>query len=399
MGYKAEEVKKVLGNGVEYFYQENPKGGTGEAVLCAKDFLKGGYTLIVNGDTPLLRESSVSSLLKYAESLKDFDGIVCVFYTQNPQGYGRVLLEGDRVLKIVEERDASYEERRINLVNGGLYLFRDESLKEALKKVKRSPVTGELYLPPVVEFMKEVKAFFFEDETELMGVNNRWELSVAENLLRLRINQELALKGITIHSPESVYIEEGVQIEEEVEIFPNTYIGGKTFIGRETTVGFGSVIKNCKIGRGVKIYEYSLIEDSKVEDFAKVGPFCRIRFNTLVGKGSEIGNFVEVKNSQIGEGVKAKHLAYLGDATLKNKVNVGAGVVFANYDGKRKYKTLVEEGAFIGSNSLLVAPLKLGKYSYVAGGSVITKDIPGGALAVERSPLKILEGKGERKLK
>lgn len=244
----------------------------------------------------------------------------------------------------------------------------------------------------------KVKSFMAEDPSEIFGVNTRWDLALAENMTRLRIIQEWSEKGNTIHQPESVWIEPDVLLEGNVEIYPDVMLRGNTRLGKNVVIGKGCVLENAHVGDGATLEPYSIVKNSRVEAEAVVGPFAHIRDGSLIGKKSHIGNFVEVKKSSIGEDVKAKHLSYIGDAVLENRVNIGAGVVFANFDGKRKHQSHVGQGAFIGSNSLLVAPLKVGSHSFVAGGSVITKDVPDGDLAITRPRLRILKGKGREKI-
>jgi bifunctional UDP-N-acetylglucosamine pyrophosphorylase/glucosamine-1-phosphate N-acetyltransferase len=231
-----------------------------------------------------------------------------------------------------------------------------------------------------------------------LGVNTRWDLAVAENVIRLRILQHWAEKGNTVHQPESVWIEPDVSLDGNVEIYPHVMLTGKTKIGKNCVIGKGSIIENSVIEDDVLIEPYSVIRNSKVMSKAHIGPFAHIRDESAVGEESHIGNFVEVKKSVIERDVKAKHLAYIGDAHIGNSTNIGAGVVFANFDGKKKHQTHVGSNAFVGSNSLLIAPLKVGDFAYIAGGSVVNKDVPDGDLAISRPSLKLLKGKGKEKL-
>ena len=412
VGYKAEEVKDALGDEVTYLHQRDPKGGTGDAVLSAMEFWKDheGYLLVVNGDSPLILPETVRNLQRFVHMVEEYEGVkiscaVLTTFLSDPTGYGRVIKEEgtDRILRIVEERDATPEERAVREVNAGLYAFFAPHLKEVLPEVGPSEATGEIYLTEVVSLMTsrgmEVRSFMATDPTEALGVNTRWDLSIAENVLRLRIIRFWSDRGVTFHLPETVWLDPDVTLGEEVEIEPDVTLKGKTKVGPGVRIGRGSYVENASIGEGVTVLPYSVVIGATVEPGATVGPFSHIREGTVVGQKAEIGAFVEVKRSRIGSGVKAKHLAYIGDAEVGEGANIGAGVVTANYDGKKKHKTFIGKGTFVGSNSLLIAPVSLGNESYVAGGSVITKDVPEGALAVSRSPMRLFEGKGRRKLK
>ena len=394
VGHQKERVMEAVGSEVSFYYQENPKGGTADAVLSALDFFKDydGYVLIINGDSPLVSAQTLKNMQRFIHMVEEYEkvslaGVVLTSHLSDPTGYGRIIKEKgtDRILRIVEEKDASPEEKRITEVNGGVYAFRADLLQRTLPKIKPSEATGELYLPEVVRILSEegmeVRSFMASEPTEILGVNDRWELAIAENIIRLKLIRFWSERGVTFHIPESIWIEPEVELSHDVEVFQGSVLSGKT-----------------KVGEGARILPYSIIEDSQIERGATVGPFARIRNNTIVEEGAEIGNFVEVKNSRIEKGVKAKHLAYIGDADVGEGSNIGAGAVTANYDGKKKHRTVIGKGAFIGSNSLLVAPIKIGDLSYIAGGSVITKDVEAGDLVVERSPIRVFKGKGKEKL-
>lgn len=412
VGHGAEEVKEAFeGENLKFYIQKNPKGGTADAVLAAKDFFSSydGYVLVINGDSPLVSGETIRNMQQFVYMVQAYEGIklggvVLTSYLQDPTGYGRIVKEqgSDRVLRIVEEKDATPEEKTIREVNGGTYLFYAPLLIEALFNIKPSPVTGELYLTDVVEYINnkgyEVRSFMAKEPTEVLGVNTRWELALIENIIKLKIIKYWAERGVTFHSPETLWIEPDVSLETDVEIYPDVMLRGRTKVKKGTVVGKGSVLKNVLVEENCEIREYSIIEESVIRSGAVVGPFARIRNNSEIGEDAEIGNFVEVKESKVGRGVKAKHLAYIGNTTLGDNTNVGAGVVFANYDGKKKHESIVGKNAFIGSNSLIVAPIKIGEWSYIAGGSVITKDIPDEALAVSRAELKVLEKKGKKLL-
>ncbi len=410
VGYKSEQIKNYFGDSYLYFHQSNPKGGTGDAVLSAIEFWRNyeGYMLVINGDSPLVRTNTIKGMLRYIHLVEEYESIklsalLLSAQLPDPTGYGRVVKDQEgNVLKVVEEKDASSEEKLIKEVNGGVYLFYCPHLLEALFKVKPSQKTGEVYLTEVFRIMAQmgytVRSFMAEDPTEILGANTRWELSIAENVIRLGILQGWAEKGNTLHQPESLWIEPEVELQGDVEVYPDAMLIGNTKIGKGVKIGKGSIVENSIVEDGAIIEAYSIVRNSHIKAGAIVGPFAHVREKSLIGKESHVGNFVEVKKSFLGERTKAKHLAYIGDAEIEEDVNVGAGVVFANFDGKRKHPSYVGKGAFIGSNSLIVAPVRIGSYSFVAGGSVITKDVPDGDLAISRPKLKILKDKGKKKL-
>ncbi|WP_333784480.1 bifunctional UDP-N-acetylglucosamine diphosphorylase/glucosamine-1-phosphate N-acetyltransferase GlmU [Thermocrinis sp.] len=412
VGHQAEEVKKVFEEkeNVLFFYQKNPKGGTADAVISAIDFWRDyqDYLLVINGDTPLVKTQTIKNMQRYIHLVEEYENVklsalILSSFLPDPTGYGRIVKDDQgNVIKIVEEKDASFEEKQIKEINGGVYLFYSPHLLSVIFSLKPSPASGELYLTEAINLMSKrgyiVRSFMAEEQVEVMGVNNRWELAIAENVIRLRILEKLAKEGNTIHQPETVWIEPDAKLESDVEIEPGVAIIGNSRIGKGVRVGRGSIIQNSTLEEGVIVEPYSIVRDSHVKSRAVVGPFAHIRNQSVIGEESHIGNFVEVKASNIGNHVNAKHLAYIGDATIGNRTNVGAGVVFANYDGKRKHQSYVGENVFIGSNSLIIAPIQLGSYSYIAGGSVINKNVEEGDLAIARPRVRIMKGKGKEKL-
>ena len=412
VGHQAEEVKKVLEgeDGIFFFHQENPKGGTADAVISALDFWRDyqDYLFVINGDSPLVKSQTIKNMQRYLQLVEEYENIklsalLLSGFLPDPTGYGRVVKDqGGNVIKIVEEKDATVEEKQIREINGGVYFFYCPHLLDVIFFIQPSLKSGELYLTEAIALMHKkgyvVRSFMAEDQAEVMGVNNRWELAIAENVIRLRILEELAKEGNTIHQPETVWIEPSVVLEGEVEIEPGVALRGNTKIGKGVRIGRGSVIENSVVEEGAIIEPYSIIRDSHIKSGAVVGPFAHLRNHSVIGESSHIGNFVEVKASEIGSHVNAKHLAYIGDAQIGDRTNIGAGVVFANYDGKQKHQSKVGKNAFIGSNSLIIAPITLGDYSYIAGGSVINKNIEEGDLAIARAELRILKGKGKEKL-
>ena len=412
VSHQAEEVEKVFEgeDGIFFFYQKNPKGGTADAVISALNFWRDyhDYLLVINGDSPLVKSQTIKNMQRYIQLVEEYENIklsalLLSGFLPDPTGYGRVVKDQNgNVIKIVEEKDATIEEKQIREINGGVYFFYCPHLLNVLFSIQPSPKSGELYLTEAIALMHKkgyvVRSFMAEDQAEVMGVNDRWELAIAENVIRLRILERLAVEGNTIHQPETVWIEPSVVLEGEVEIEPGVALRGNTKISKGVRIGRGSVIENSVVEEGAIIEPYSIIRDSHIKGGAIVGPFAHLRNHSVIGEGSHIGNFVEVKASEIGSHVNAKHLAYIGDAQIGDRTNIGAGVVFANYDGKQKHQSKVGQNVFIGSNSLIIAPITLGDYSYIAGGSVISKNIEEGDLAIARARLRILKGKGKEKL-
>lgn len=299
----------------------------------------------------------------------------------------------------MEEKDASPQERSIKEVNTGIYIFYAPYLAEVIDQLENDNAQNEYYITDVIRLLrkkgKEVHSLIIPDPTEAIGINNRWDLARAENIMKMQYLSFWALNGATIHSPETVWIEFDVDLSKDVEIFPNVMLRGSTQIGEGTVIESNCIIKNSRIGKNVKILANTVIEDSVIQDNAVVGPFSRIRNNTVVGSEAVIGNFVEVKNSKIGDRTNVRHLSYIGDAEVGNDVNIGAGTITCNYDGFKKHKTVIKDKAFIGSDTMLVAPVTVGEEAITGSGSVITKDVPDKALAVERSAQKIIPNYAE----
>ncbi len=415
IGHEKEQVRKAINCDGCAFVEQDEQLGTGHAVSLAKKHLEGfdGLVLIINGDTPLIKGETLKNAVKYMEALIRYEGasasdfrgyrnenvagVVLTARVPNPYGYGRIIKDGNHIIqRIVEEKDATPDEQQINEVNSGIYIFYAPYLINVLDKIENKNAQGEYYLTDVISLLKEegkdVYALQIPDYTEIIGVNDRWELSNVEKILKTQYMHFWAINGTTFHNPESIWIEFDVDLSQDVEIFQNVSIKGNTTIGEGTVIGENCVIKNSKIGKNVHILPNSIIEDSVIEDGAVVGPFARLRNSTVIKKGANIGNFVEVKNSTIGENTNAKHLSYIGDAYIGNNVNIGAGTITCNYDGYKKYRTVIKDNAFIGSDTMLVAPITVGEGAVTGSGSVITKDVPDRALAIERNQMKIIEG-------
>jgi bifunctional UDP-N-acetylglucosamine pyrophosphorylase/glucosamine-1-phosphate N-acetyltransferase len=389
VGHGAEKVKSELGEQTLYVLQEQQLG-TAHAVLQAAQYLEGkeGTTIVVCGDTPLITSETFEKLLKHHLETKA-KATILTAEADDPTGYGRVIRnEEGLVEKIVEHKDATESERLVTEINTGTYCFDNASLFEALKHVNNDNAQGEYYLPDVIEILKEkgeiISAFQTDSFEETLGVNDRIALSQAELIMKRRINQKHMKNGVTIVDPDNTYISADAEIGQDTVIYPGTVIIGKTVIGEECEIGPNSEIKDCQIGHNTNI-RHSVVHDSQIGNQVNIGPFAHIRPASVIDDGVKIGNFVEVKKSKIGKESKASHLSYIGDAEVGNGVNLGCGSITVNYDGKNKYLTKIEDGAFIGCNSNLIAPVTIGEGAYVAAGSTITDDVPGSALSIARA--------------
>ncbi|MFF2501659.1 bifunctional UDP-N-acetylglucosamine diphosphorylase/glucosamine-1-phosphate N-acetyltransferase GlmU [Peribacillus sp. NPDC058075] len=389
IGHGAEKVQEQLGDSCKYALQEQQLG-TAHAVMQAESVLsaKSGTTLVICGDTPLIKAETMKELIALHEQ-SQAKATILTAYADNPAGYGRVLRgEGGLVEKIVEHKDASDEERYVKEINTGTYCFDNQALFNALKKVSNENVQGEYYLPDVIEILKQegevVTAFQSSDFEETLGVNDRVALSQAEQILRKRINETHMRNGVTIIDPLTTFIEADVQIGQDTVINPGSFIKGKSIIGQDCLIGPNTEISNCEIGDGTEVLQ-SVVHESSIGSFVKIGPFAHVRPQSDIKDSVKIGNFVEIKKTVFGKGSKASHLSYIGDAEVGENVNIGCGSITVNYDGKNKYLTKIEDNVFIGCNSNLVAPVTVGEGAYVAAGSTITQDVPQDALSVARA--------------
>ncbi|MFC4620363.1 bifunctional UDP-N-acetylglucosamine diphosphorylase/glucosamine-1-phosphate N-acetyltransferase GlmU [Camelliibacillus cellulosilyticus] len=385
----AETVREAIDGKTEVVVQDEQLG-TAHAALQAEPYLANheGTTVVLYGDTPLITAKTIENLI----DLHEREGVAATVLTaiaDNPTGYGRVLRDHTgHVAKIVEEKDTTDEEKPIKEINTGIYCFDNRKLFEALTKVDNNNAQNEYYLPDVLTILQEegdvVAAYQADVFEETMGVNDRKALAEAERLMRKRINDDWMLAGVTIIDPNQTYISPEAKIERDTIIYPGTTISGTTVIGEGCEIGPNSDISNAQIG-AYTIIKHSVVTESIIEDYVQIGPFAHIRPQSEIKDHVKIGNFVEIKKAQIGAGSKASHLSYVGDAEIGKDVNLGCGSITVNYDGKNKFVTKIEDGAFIGCNSNLVAPVTIGKEAYVAAGSTITDHVPGDALAIARS--------------
>jgi bifunctional UDP-N-acetylglucosamine pyrophosphorylase / glucosamine-1-phosphate N-acetyltransferase len=390
----ADEVIQAAGPGVRAVVQRE-RLGTGHAVLQARQDSGDGAILVLPGDMPLLTAETIERLVSHHATT----GAAATILTANveaPHGYGRVLRQRGRVTRIVEERDATDDQRRVSEINTAVYCFDARRLWPALEAVQPDNDQGEYYLTDVIGVLSRagarVEAVAVPDPAEAQGVNDRRQLAAVAAVQRRRILEALMEAGVTLLDPASTYIEDTVTIGPDSVVYPNVVIEGATEIGAECVIGAGCQISASRLADRVTLKPYCVLSAAVIEEEAQLGPFCHLRPHVHVGARARIGNFVEVKQSRIGRGAKANHLAYIGDATVGEHVNIGAGAITCNYDGDRKSPTVIGDGAFIGTNASLVAPLTVGEGAYIGSGSVITKDVPPGALAVERSTQVVKEG-------
>nr|WEZ28760.1 bifunctional UDP-N-acetylglucosamine diphosphorylase/glucosamine-1-phosphate N-acetyltransferase GlmU [Bacillus subtilis] len=389
VGHGAEEVKKQLGDKSEYALQAEQLG-TAHAVKQAQPFLadEKGVTIVICGDTPLLTAETMEQMLK-EHTQREAKATILTAVAEDPTGYGRIIRsENGAVQKIVEHKDASEEERLVTEINTGTYCFDNEALFRAIDQVSNDNAQGEYYLPDVIEILKNegetVAAYQTGNFQETLGVNDRVALSQAEQFMKERINKRHMQNGVTLIDPMNTYISPDAVIGSDTVIYPGTVIKGEVQIGEDTIIGPHTEIMNSAIGSHAVIKQ-SVVNHSKVGNDVNIGPFAHIRPDSVIGNEVKIGNFVEIKKTQFGDRSKASHLSYVGDAEVGTDVNLGCGSITVNYDGKNKYLTKIEDGAFIGCNSNLVAPVTVGEGAYVAAGSTVTEDVPGKALAIARA--------------
>jgi bifunctional UDP-N-acetylglucosamine pyrophosphorylase/glucosamine-1-phosphate N-acetyltransferase len=391
---QADEVVQVAGADVRAVVQRE-RLGTGHAVLQAREECGPGPILVLPGDMPLLTVETIERLVTHHGAT----GAAVTILTanvDNPTGYGRVLRQRGRVARVVEERDATDDQRKVTEINTAVYCFDARRLWAALDEVRPDNDQGEYYLTDVIGILSRtgarIETVMVPDAMQAQGVNDRRQLAAVAAIERQRILDALMEGGVTILDPASTYIEESVTIGPDTVVYPHTVIEGVTTIGSDCVIGAGSHVSGSRLADRVTLKAYSVVEEAVIEEDATLGPFCHLRPGCHIGAAVEIGNFAELKKARVGRKTKIHHVSYLGDATVGEQVNIGAGTITCNYDGIAKHRTTIDDGAFVGTNSSLVAPLTVGEGAYVAAGSVITKDVPPGALVVERSPQVVKEG-------
>lgn len=380
--------------------EQRERLGTGHAVLQARNTCGEDAILVLPGDVPLLSLETLERLVHHHRATRAAVTVLTAVVA-DPAGYGRVLRQGGRVKRIVEDRDATDDEKRITEINTSVYCFAASQLWPALEELRPDNDQGEYYLTDVVGILARrsgrVEAITVADPTEALGVNDRRQLAALAAIQRRRILDRLMADGVTIIDPATTYVDDTVTVGPDTVLYPGVVLEQSTTIGAESVVGAGCQVRGCRLGDRVRLKPYCVLADSEVEDGAELGPFCHLRPGAFIGAAARIGNFVEVKQSRIGRGSKANHLAYIGNATVGERVNIGAGSITCNYDGVAKHPTVIGDGAFVGTNTSLVAPLTIGEGAHIGAGSVITKDVPPGALAVERAPQVVKDGWAARR--
>ena len=388
VGHEADRVIATLPRGTQ-FVKQAEQLGTGHAVKIAADLLANeeGATLVIAGDTPLITGQTIDELFNY-HFAQNATATILTAIAPNPTGYGRIVRGADETVeKIVEQKDANDIEKAITEINTGTYVFDNKALFKALGELTTDNAQGEYYLTDVIEIFKKagqtVAAHVLDDFEESLGVNDRVALAQAEVTMRKRINHGHMVNGVTLIDPATIYIESDVTIEEETIIEPNVTIKGNTFIGKNVLITNGSRIENSEIHSNCEVRN-STVEGSKMSVGSNCGPYAHLRPGTVLSEEVHVGNFVEIKGSTLGKGTKAGHLTYIGNATVGEKVNFGAGTITANYDGQNKFNTEIDDFAFIGSNSTIIAPVHIGKNALTAAGSIVTEDVPEDAVEIGR---------------
>ena len=399
VGPDADGVRAAAGEGVRVVEQRE-RLGTGHAVLQAREACGAGTILVLPGDSPLLSSETLTALVAQHRAA-GAAATVLTAVVDRPQGYGRILRQGGRVTRIVEERDATDDQKKITEINTSVYGFDARRLWTALGELRPDNDQGEYYLTDVIGLLARaggrIEALAAPDPAEALGINDRKQLAAVAAIQRRRILDGLMEAGVTVLDPASTYVEDTVTIGPDTTLYPNVVLEGATTIGSECVIASGCQVSASRFGDRVTLKPYCVVSEAVVEDDATLGPFCHLRPGCHIGPKAKIGNFVEAKKARIGRGSKANHLAYLGDATVGENVNIGAGTITCNYDGRAKHETRIGDGAFVGTNATLVAPLVIGEGAYVGGGSTITKDVPPGALAVGRAPQVVKEGWAARR--
>ena len=397
VGHQADLVREALADAATIFVLQREQRGTGHAVLQAARQLEPRATLLVlNGDLPTIRPATLRTFVaRHRRSGATLS--VLSAEVADPTGYGRVVRDAQgRIRAVVEQKDASPEERRIREINCGIYCARAEPLLRMLRRLTPDNAQGEYYLTDAVRGLLEqgerVAAVLHDDAAEVLGVNTRQELARASRTLYERKAEQLQEAGVTLLDASRTLIDPRAHVGADSLIYPNVILEGASSVGRECVIRQGSRLSNTTVDDGAEILDYCVIEDSHIGAGARVGPFARLRPGSTLEAETRVGNFVEIKKSRLGRGSKANHLTYLGDATIGPECNVGAGTITCNYDGAAKHATLLGRGVFVGSDTQLVAPVSIGDGAYVGAGTTVTKDVPPGALAISRAPQTNLEG-------
>ncbi|MEC4813918.1 MAG: bifunctional UDP-N-acetylglucosamine diphosphorylase/glucosamine-1-phosphate N-acetyltransferase GlmU [Scytonema sp. PMC 1069.18] len=387
VGYQAEEVRAALQSipNLE-FVEQKEQLGTGHAVQQLLPYLQGytGDLLVLYGDVPLLRAETLQNLLLLHKENQNAATMLTA-YLDNPKGYGRVFCDENNIVQeIIEDRDCTTEQKQNRRVNAGIYCFRWEDLAKVLPQLQANNAQKEYYLTDAVSQIKPVMAVDIEDNQEILGINDRLQLATAYEILQRRIKEKWMLAGVTLVDPSSITIDDTVELQPDIVIEPQTHLRGCTVIQTGSRIGPGTLIENSQIGENVTV-QYSVVRGSIIKSGTQLGPYTHLRGQVEIGARCRVGNFVELKNTKLGDSSNVAHLSYLGDTTAGNKVNIGAGTITANYDGSKKHPTTIGDRTKTGANSVLVAPLTLGNDVYIAAGSTITKDVPDDCLVIARA--------------
>jgi bifunctional UDP-N-acetylglucosamine pyrophosphorylase/glucosamine-1-phosphate N-acetyltransferase len=405
VGHQATEVEAAVQNEIgdlAEFVTQTQQRGTGDAVMAARSQLasRDSLVLVLSGDVPLIGSETLDAFIENHKSSRAACSLLSV-RLENPTGYGRIVRDdNDQFARITEQKDATPEEQKIKEINSGIYCFDSRKLFSALERVKPSNKQGEYYLTDVPEILlsdgEAVNVFLHGDAREVSGINTRAELAEFENLLRRNTIRKLMSEGgVTFIDPSHAYISGEAEVGRDCVIYPDVSIEGKSTVGRNCEIRSGTRITNSRLADNVVVKDHCVIIDSEIESNCSVGPFAHLRMNTRLEENSVVGNFVEVKKSRLGRGSKSMHLTYLGDATIGEQTNIGAGTITCNYDGKNKHETIIEDDVKIGSDTMLVAPVRVGKGSVTAAGSVVTEDVPPNTL-VAGVPAVVKKHLGER---
>ena len=403
IGHQAEMLEQALARhpGLTFVVQE-PQLGTAHALLTTEAALgkATGTLVLLSGDVPLLSQETLTRLVDRHTSTGAAATIVTAV-VEDPRGYGRIVRSGEQIARIVEDKDASPVEREIREINSGIYAFALEGLFDAVRSIAATNAQREYYLPDLVAILRQrglgVETVIVSNPDEIRGINSRGELAAVSRIVRDEKTTELMAAGVTIEDPATAYIDGGVTVGADTVIHPAVSLEGRTTIGAGCDIHSGVRIVDSQIGDRVTIFNHCVIMGARVADGANIGPFAHLRIDADIREGAKVGNFVELKHTVLGRGSKAAHLAYLGDATIGEKVNIGAGTITCNYDGLKKNQTVIEDGVFVGSDTQLVAPITIGKNAYVASGTTVRENVPPGALAVSAGKQRNIEGWVARK--
>ncbi|EAT15625.1 bifunctional UDP-N-acetylglucosamine diphosphorylase/glucosamine-1-phosphate N-acetyltransferase GlmU [Desulfuromonas acetoxidans] len=402
VGHQADRVKETFAPYPVNFVVQEQQLGTGHALMVTESALQSfnGTLLLLCGDVPLLREETLKQLID-AHRTSEAAVTVLTTHMENPYGYGRIIRNSGQIEKIVEEKDATSEQKNITEINTGIYAFEAPLVYELLHRIGNDNAQGEYYLTDIISLAQssglKAAACVLQDPRECMGINDRVQLAEAGEILRQRINHQHMVNGVTLQNPATTYIDNTVTIEADTVIEANCHVRGASHIGAFCHVETGSVIDDCQIGSSTRIKAGSVVEQSQIGEQCAIGPMAHLRPGTVLHGHNKLGNFVETKKAVLGPRSQASHLTYIGDAELGSDINLGCGTITCNYDGVNKHKTVIEDGVFVGSDCQLIAPVTLGRNCLIGAGSTITKDVPEDSLALSRSEQKVIKGWRKRK--